>query len=325
MDILYYTFGMLVFIVVLLVIEAAHLRWYHSRGPRAKELARLERIITAADNKDQQAISIVRERLLSSHPALQQMLSQLPGIQQLDRILLESGLPWSVTRLFGLTLAGAAAGFSVANYLGLPSLLSLTTTGLGAALPCLYMKSAKTKRMAKIEQQLPDALDLMGRALRAGHAFPTALQMAGDELNDPLAAEFRIAFDEVNFGISLPDAMTNMAKRVPSTDLHYFVVAVLIQRETGGNLSILLSNISSIIRDRIKLLGQIQVLSTEGKASGWVLGLLPFGAALMIELSNPEFLKVLYTDPDGIKMLMGAGVMMLLGVLAMRSIIKIRV
>ena len=325
MDTLYYTFGTLVFIVALLVIEAVHLRWSHARGPHAKGLARIKRIIMAADNKDALAVSIVRQRLLSKHPGLQNMLLQLPGIQRLDRILLQSGLSWSVSTLFALALACAAAGIIAGHYIGLPPLLSLPAGGMGAMLPFLYMTRAKKNRMAKIEQQLPDALDLMGRALRAGHAFPTALQMAGDELSDPLAAEFRTAFDEVNFGISLPDAMANMAKRVPSTDLHYFVVAVLIQRETGGNLSHLLSNISAIIRDRIKLLGQIRVLSTEGKASGLVLCLLPFGAAFMVQVTNPEFLKVLYTDPEGIKMLVGAGIMMLLGVLAMRNITRIRV
>ena len=165
----------------------------------------------------------------------------------------------------------------------------------------------------------------MGRALRAGHAFPTALKMVGDEMNDPLASEFRAAFDEVNFGIAMPDALMNLATRVPSTDLRYFVIAVLIQRETGGNLSELLTSISAIIRDRIKLMGQVRVLSAEGKMSAWVLSLLPFGAALMIQLTNPQFLEVLYTDPAGRKMLAGAGVMMVLGILAMRKIIRIRV
>jgi tight adherence protein B len=140
-----------------------------------------------------------------------------------------------------------------------------------------------------------------------------------------LAGEFRAAFDEVNFGISMPDALMNLATRVPSTDLRYFVIAVLIQRETGGNLAELLGSISAIIRERIKLLGQVRVLSAEGKMSAWVLGLLPFGAALMIQLTNPKFLEVLYTDPGGQKMLIIAGVMMLIGIVAMRKIIRIRV
>ena len=192
-------------------------------------------------------------------------------------------------------------------------------------LPYMYVTGAKTKRLIRFEQQLPDALDMMGRAMRAGHAFPTALKMVGDEMTEPLSGEFTIAFDEVNFGIATQDALMNLATRMPSTDLRYFVIAVLIQRETGGNLAELLGNISKIIRDRIKLIGQVRVLSAEGKMSAWVLGLLPFGAAAMIQLTNPKFLEVLYTDPGGRKMLMFAFGMMIFGVFVMRKIIRIRV
>jgi tight adherence protein B len=203
--------------------------------------------------------------------------------------------------------------------------MRIALAAAAAAVPWQLIKRATAKRLHRIEEQLPDALDLMSRAMRAGHAFPTALKMVGDEMNDPLATEFRAAFDEVNFGISTADALMNLATRVPSTDLRYFVIAVLIQRETGGNLSELLDSISAIIRDRIKLLGQVRVLSAEGKMSAWVLGLLPFGAAAMIQLTNPKFLEVLFTDPGGQKMLMAAGALMVLGVFVMRRVIRIRV
>jgi tight adherence protein B len=243
----------------------------------------------------------------------------------MDRLLQQSGVTWSVSDFFGLTLLAFFAALFGTSYLSLPWIFRLAIAGTAALLPYLYVTRAKTKRLVRIEQQLPDALDLMGRALRAGHAFSTALKMVGDEMNDPIAGEFRVAFDEVNFGIAMPESLMNLATRVPSTDLRYFVIAVLIQRETGGNLSELLASISTIIRERIKLMGQVRVLSAEGKMSAWVLGLLPFGAALMIQLTNPKFLEVLYTDPAGRKMLAVVGVMMLLGVLAMRKIIHIRV
>jgi tight adherence protein B len=207
----------------------------------------------------------------------------------------------------------------------LPSLIVFAAAGLAIDIPILYVSRAKSKRLIKIDMQLPDALDLIGRALRAGHAFPTAIKMVGDEMRDPIADEFRIAFDEVNFGISMSEALMNLATRVPSTDVRYFVIAVMIQRETGGNLAELLGNISTIIRERIKLLGQVRVLSAEGKMSAWVLGLLPFGAASVIQLTNPDFLKVLYTDPAGQKMIMAALFLMACGVFLMRRIIKIRV
>ena len=325
MDYLYYIFGTLIFIAALLMVEAVHLRWRYSKGAHAKGLARLKRIMGSKQGDSEHSSSILKERLLSANPGLQDMLSQLPNIARLDRLLQQSGLSWSVGSLLGLSALAAGAVFFASSFAALPWLLRLGLSALSAGLPFLYVIKAKSNRMAKIELQLPDALDLMGRALRAGHAFPTTLQMAGDELNDPLAAEIRIASDEISFGISLSDAMLNLAKRVPSTDLRYFVIAVLIQRETGGNLTELLSNISAIIRDRTKLLGQIKVLSAEGKMSGWVLGLLPFGAAAMMQLTSPEFLKVLYTDPDGINLLIGAAVMMLIGAITMRNIATIRV
>jgi tight adherence protein B len=326
MDYLFYIFGTLVFIATLLLAEAILLRWNHAKGPHAKIMARQKRIMTSSAEKNvARSVSIVKKRLLSENPTLQGALQRLPRMAKLDSLLLQSGLTWSVARLGGLTMLATAASLLAGMHLDLPLLLKLMLGGLGVALPFYIVTQAKARRMRRIEQQLPDALDLMSRAMRAGHAFPNALKMVGDEMSDPLGAEFRTAFDEVNFGIALSEAMQNLARRVPSTDLRYFVVAVLIQRESGGNLSDLLNNISNLIRDRIKLLGQIRVLSTEGRISGWVLSMLPFGAAILMQLVNPEFLKILYMDPVGIELLTGAVVLMGIGILVMRNIARIRV
>jgi len=176
-----------------------------------------------------------------------------------------------------------------------------------------------------MEQQLPDALDLISRALKAGHALPSGLQMTGEEMADPIGGEFRIVHDEINYGVAVPTALMNLATRVPSTDMRYFVIAVLIQRETGGNLTELLRNISTLIRERLKLLGKVRVLSAEGRMSAWILGALPFVVGGVINVINPKFMSVLWTDPMGLKMIYGALVMMTLGALWMRKIIRIRV
>lgn len=325
MDYLYYIFGTLIFIAVVLFIEGVYLSWNSSKGPEAERVARRLRVMSAGGHGGDQEITIIKERLLSKTPTMQRMLLMIPRVGTLDRLLQQSGLSWSVAEFCAMSVLAFLAALFAGSYFALPLLLRLALAGAVATLPFLHVVRAKGKRLVRIEQQLPDALDLMGRAMRAGHAFPTALKMVGDEMNDPLASEFRAAFDEVNFGISMQDALMNLATRVPSTDLRFFVIAVLIQRETGGNLSELLASISTIIRDRIKLLGQIRVLSAEGKLSAWILTLLPFGAAMMIQLMNPKFLEVLYTDPAGLKMLAVVGVMMLLGILAMRKIIRIRV
>lgn len=325
MDTLYYLFGVLLFIAIVLFIEGAYLSWNSSKGPEAGRIARRLRAMSAGGHGDGQQISIVKQRLLAESPALQRLLLQIPRIGTLDRLLQQSGLSWSVAKLLGMTIAAFFIPFFTGTYFAQPLLIRLAAGAVVAALPTMYVLRAQQKRLQRIDEQLPDALDLMGRALRAGHAFPTALKMVGDEISDPLGGEFSIAFDEVNFGVAMQDALINLATRVPSTDLRYFVIAVLIQRETGGNLSELLGNISSIIRARIKLLGQVRVLSAEGRLSAWILSGLPFGAALMIQLVNPKFLEVLYTDPAGRKMIAGAITMMIFGVLVMRKIIRIRV
>jgi tight adherence protein B len=324
-DTLYYLFGTLIFIAVVLFIEGAYLTWNSSKGPEAGRIARRLRVMSAGAHSGGADISIIKERLLSTSPLLQRFLMRLPRVGTVDRILQQSGLSWNVSTLLGVTAGVFFVIFFANGYFAMPILLRLAMAGAIAALPYMYVARVRSKRLVRFDEQLPDALDLMGRALRAGHAFPTALKMVGDEMTQPLGGEFVIAFDEVNFGIAMQDALMNLATRVPSTDLRYFVIAVLIQRETGGNLSELLSNISSIIRDRIKLIGQVRVLSAEGKMSAWILGLLPFGAALMMHLINPKFLEVLYTDPGGRKMIAFAGTMMVFGVLVMRKIIRIRV
>jgi tight adherence protein B len=224
-----------------------------------------------------------------------------------------------------MMLLSAIAGMAVALYFGMTFLLTLIAAVIMGALPIVHVFRARAKRMVKVEQQLPDALDLIGRALRAGHAFPTAVKMISDELNDPIGGEFRTLFDEVNYGVSMHTALLNLAARIPVTDLRYFVIAVLIQRETGGNLAELLDNIAAIIRARLKLFGQIRVLSAEGKLSAWILTLLPIGVALMMNVVNPGYIGVLWKDPMGLRLIGGAVLLMIFGIFWMWRIVKIHV
>lgn len=325
MDYLYYIFGLLIFCAVALLLVGSYLSWHSSRGPAAERVARRLRSISAVAVSGAAPVSITKERPLSGNPGLQNLLQQVPGVSRIDRHLMQSGISWNVGQFFGWSLLMMLAALFSLSLLVMPWWLRLALALGAALLPWMWAGRARNKRLQRIEQQLPDALDLMGRAMRAGHAFPTALKMVGDEMSAPLATEFRIAFDEVNFGVGMGDALSNLATRVPSTDLRYFVVAVLIQRETGGNLSELLASISSIIRDRLKLLGQVQVMSAEGRLSAWILGMLPFAAGLMMSVMNPGFLNILLTDPGGQKMLGTVGVMMLIGFFVIRKVIRIRV
>lgn len=324
MDFLYYLFVVLGFFAVVLFLEGAFLTWNAYKGPEKTRIAKRLQAISAGGSSGQ-STTLAKQRLLAKTPGLQNLLLSMPRVHLLDRLLLQSGLDISVAGFLGVTVIAALLGALVAVFLGVPLLLLAIIAIAAGALPLMYISRAKNKRMKVIENQLPDALDLMGRAMRAGHAFPSALRMVGNEMAEPIASEFRTVFEEINYGISTQEALTNLSTRVPSTDLSYFVIAVLIQHETGGNLSELLGNISGIIRERLKLMGTIRVLSAEGKLSAWILTLLPFVLAITLQAINPGFLSVLWTDPAGIKMTIIALCMMLLGIYAMSRIIKIRV
>ena len=325
MNDLSYLVYLLVFLAVLLLCGSVWMAWQSARGAGAARVARRLRAMHTASGESEKAVSITKDRPLSDSPALQGLLEDLPGIARIDQLLLQSGKSWNVATFLGLSLMGWMIGLLLASILPLPWYIRLGLTVAGAGLPYLMVQRAKAKRLVRIEQQLPDALDLMSRAMRAGHAFPTALKMVGEEMTAPLAEEFRMVFDEVNFGVAMSDALNNLAARVPSTDLRYFVIAVLIQRETGGNLTELLSSISAIIRDRLKLLGQVRVLSAEGRMSAWVLGLMPVVMIGVMSLVNPQYISLLWTDPSGIRLLWYAAGMVALGVAWMRKVIRIRI
>jgi tight adherence protein B len=322
---MYYLFGIAVFVAVVLLLDGAYVWWTANKGAEARRLAHRLELLSGAWQGTAAEFSLFKERVLSKSPVLQQLLERMPHILELDRILLQSGLAWTVSRFFGMVALGLVAGLAVTLYFHFSILVVIAGTVLGGLLPVMHVLRTKKKRMSKLEQQLPDAVDLMGRALRAGHAFPTAVKMVADEMSAPIGAEFRTLFDEVNYGISMQEALLNLAGRIPSMDMKFLVIAVLIQRETGGNLAELLDNIAAVIRARLKLFGTIRVLSAEGRLSAWILSLLPFCTAALINVVNPKFMSVLWTDPVGHKMVGVVAAMMVFGVLWMRKIIRIRV
>ena len=323
MNYLYYLFVVLGFLAVVLFLEGLYLAWNTYKGPEARRIERRLQAMSAGGSY--KAASLVKQRLLAKTKGMEHFLLKIPRIHQLDRLLVQAGLGLSVASFMSVTLLAIVCGLVLAWFIHFPSLVVIAIGLAAGFIPLIYAQAAKHKRMRVIEQQLPDALDFMARAMLAGHAFPSALQMVGTEMPEPIAAEFRIVFDEINYGISTQEALGNLAIRVPSTDLRYFVIAVLIQRETGGNLAELLGNISNLVRARLKLLGTVRVLSAEGKMSGWVLTLLPFALGTVLQIVNPNFLSVLWTDPLGIKMAGFALIMMLVGIVVMWRITKIRV
>lgn len=324
LDPLFLFFVIAVFVAVVLGIEGGYMWWNARRGPEATRMERRLRAASAGGHGGEQ-VSILKQRVLSRSEGMQKLLLAMPHVHSVDRLIVQSGVAITVGDLLLLTVLLGAAGLVGPLMLGRGWIFGVALAIVLAALPILYVLRARTKRMLRLETQLPDAIDLMARAMRAGHAFPNALKMVGDEMPDPIGGEFRTLFDEINYGVKLEDALLNLLERVPSTDLQYFVVALLIQRETGGNLAELMDNISAIVRARLKLMGEIRTLSAEGRLSAWILSLLPFATALLINLVNPRFMKVLWTDPTGLMLIYVALFMMAFGIWWMTRIIKIRV
>ena len=322
MDLSFVLFAVVAFLAVVLSLEGIYNVWASRSSPEARRVAaRLEALAGEAITQ----ASIERARQPSRMPRLNALLGATSFGQRMQRFVTASAMAVSPAELIVMSVALGAFGMFLPGLLGKPPIFGAALALGLAVLPWWRVASRRRTRIERIERQFPEALDLMGRAMRAGHAFPSAVKMVADEMADPMGRDFRILFDEMNYGVPTNEALVHLAARVPVPDVSYFVVAVMIQRESGGNLAELLDKISTIVRERLKLLGEVRTLSAEGKLSAIILTALPFGVALVVNLVNPEFMQVLWTDPMGQRMVGVAIFMMLVGIMWMRSIIRIRV
>jgi tight adherence protein B len=317
--------SVLVFIAVLLLLEGLNLLWQSYKGEKAKKIDSRLRALSAS-RENIKASLVLKQRMLSEAPGIERFLLSMARAQRLDQFIQQAGLDWTVSRLLlSCAALGTGAGMVILYGLNQSFFMSALVGAVVAATPCLYVGHQRSTRLGKFERQLPEALDLITRALRAGHAFPSALQMVGEEMAAPIADEFRIVHDEVNFGVALQQALTNLSERIPLTDLRYFIVSVLIQRESGGNLTEVLGNLSRLIRERLKLMTKVKILSSEGRLSAWILGVMPFALAGVMNLTNPEFMSTLWTDPIGISIVKYMLILMAIGAMILVKIIKIRI
>jgi tight adherence protein B len=194
---------------------------------------------------------------------------------------------------------------------------------LAVCIPTLYVRYKRQTRMRQFEEFFPEAIDLIARALRAGHAFTTGLAMVADEIPDPVASEFRLLYDQQNYGLPVQEAMLSFARRIPLLDARFFVTAVLTQREAGGNLAEVLDNLASVIRDRFRVKRQVRVISAHGRMSGYILAGLPPALALLLSIRSPDNFMILFRDPLGIQMIIVAIVLQVTGMLIIRRIVNI--
>ncbi len=325
MDAIFSAFAVLLFAAVILMIEGAWLWWSGSHGGGARRIAKRLQLMAANNGAGGERIDILKRRTYSRNPALERQLRRIARLALLDRLLMQAGVRWSVAQFLGCSLLMMVIGLLLPAMTGMPLLPAIGALVLAGALPWMLLMRARRARIKKLEEQLPEAADFLGRALRAGHSFANVMQMVGEEMPEPIAGEFKFAYEEINYGVPMNEALHNLALRVPLTDLRYLVIAVLIQRESGGNLAEVFGSISRLIRARLKLLSQVRVMSAEGRMSAWILGLLPLGVLLLMTLTNPAYVRVLWTDPLGVHLMWYAVAVAAFGVLWMRKLIRIRI
>lgn len=325
MNLLFLGFVLLIFVATAFAVEALWRWWFSTQSQAARRFSQRIKAMGGAPAQSAFRISLLKQRRLSESNDLDNFLRKIPVAQTLDTQLQQAGSAINVSRLLAYCGAGMGVGFLLGLAVSESWLTALAMAMIGALIPFVILSQQRARRLQQIQQQLPEVADLIARSLRAGHALPATMQMVAEEMPEPIAGEFRQVADEINFGLGLHAAMQHLSQRIPIDDLRFLVVAVLIQRDTGGNLAELMQNMSYLIRERLKLLGQVNALSAEGRLSGWILFLMPIAMALLLSVVNPDYLFRLVDDPIG-RVAMGVAlVQMLLGGLWMRTIVQLRV
>lgn len=312
--------GALVFLAIVFLVVA-----FSALGKSGREEAIRRRLggdVAPADALD---TTIFRQDRMSSIGPVHRILSQLHMARKVEQLLVQAGMSLKVSTFFFLSLvAGAAAGYVAMLLLHESSLALLAFTGAGL-IPLVVVLGKRSRRMKLFSEQFPDALDMIVNALRAGFALGGAIQMVAEEAPEPVATEFRILFEEQKLGLEIRQAMLNFADRNASTDAAIFATAVMIQRDTGGNLAEVLEKIAYVIRDRFRILGDVRTFTAQGRLSGFILALLPIFLGITISIISPGYMDNLFNDPLGSVLITVAVVLQVIGFLTIRKIVNFKV
>ena len=319
-----YIIGAIIFFMAVLIIELLTYAVKNMQSVnRAKIRKRLRKHTYAKEDTGQ--IDIVKKRILSDIPFFNKLLFRIPGVSALDGLTIKANSSYPAGFYVLLTFFLGTVTFTAANYFLLNRALSFLLAVLLASLPFLRLHQLKKKRVEKFCSQFPEALDLISRALKAGHSLNSGMKLAADEFDDPLGPEFDETLGEINYGVSVANALKNLSTRIELPELKYFVVSVILQRETGGNLSEIIESLANLIRKNYEFQGKVRTLSAEGRLSGVILVAIPFLFALYLHLSNPKYLGLLFSRPVGRLMLGAVGIMMIIGIIVIKRMVKIRV
>jgi tight adherence protein B len=313
--------------VTLTVVLAGLLwdRWHEAKARRAM-LARVGRPEEEeAQEKGPTALELFRETVGSTPGRLDLLAEMLPRAADLRRLIEQAGLGWSPSRFVMLTLMSALGAGAMGYLFTGFAAFALPPALLGATIPWLYARRRKAKRVAAFEELFPDAIDLLGRAIRAGHAFSTSLKMVADEMGNPLGPEFRRVFDEQKFGLPLEESLAGLAERIDLPDVRIFNTGVLIPREVGGNLAEILDNLARTIRERFTIQRQVRVYTAQGRFTGYLLAVLPVVMGFLIYLLNRDYMSVLWAENIGRLLMATALLLQVVGFFVIRRIVDIQV
>ena len=318
------TIALLVFVVVTLAAFAA-LALFDQRQARARVLRdRLTNTEKAAAESGQD-FALLRDEMMSRIPALDNILRRSESVSVLQKMLTQGNVDMRAGNFLMLCVVSALLFAAIFYFVGNRFVFGWVGLVVGFFVPYAYASHMRAKRFQRFEERFPEAIDTLARAVRAGHAFTTALELIANEVSEPVAGEFRQLYEEQKFGLPVRDALMNLTERIPLVDVKFFVTAVMLQRETGGNLAEILDNLSYVIRERFKILRQVRVHTAQGRLTMVLLMALPPVIVVVMLILNPLFIRPLFTDPLGHIFIVAGITLQTIGYFFIRQIIRIQV
>lgn len=313
-----------VFALVLLAVVGGYFLLSAGRGEKAEVKRRIS-LLELRNLQDAEVPEFLKKEVLSDIPLLNRLLSRVNIAATIDRRLRQADMKMPVGTFLLLSLVLFFVGIVAGRILHWPTILSVVVGLALLAVPNIVVDIKRRRRLKRFMDHFPEALEMFARSLRAGHSFTGAIQLVAQEMPDPIGPEFSKVFEEQNLGIPLRQALIGMTDRVDILDVKFFVTAILIQRETGGNLAEIIDKIAYVIRERFRIQGQLKTFTAQARISGVILSLLPIGVAVVIGVMNPEYLKPLWLERTGRIMIAVAVILQILGMLAIRKIIRIKI
>jgi len=310
---------------LLLVLSFVVLFYFLRPTGMGKAVARQLEEIESRPSNSSDRTSILKEDAVPSNTVAEYLAGRMPWSPMLSALIKQAGMEWRASSLFLLSIFAAFATGWLAWLMSSNAVITPVIGGAVGAAPYIYLYILRAFRRSRFDALLPEAVDLMSRGLRAGHSIAAVLEMVGNEIADPVGTEFRALHKEQSLGLPMREAMMNLVERMPLDDMRFLATAILLQKESGGNLAQILDKTSAVVRERARLRGQLKIYTAQGRITGWILCAAPFLMFALISVVNHNYEKTLFSNALGMKMIYGGLGLMVLGILAIRKIIDVKV